>query len=223
MDDDITTQNDEIEALSSIYDQDLIFLPSSSGKSFEIKMGQACFRVHLPADYPSNSEPKYEIFAPFLTKEDKNDVEFQMKDILNSSSGMPVVFALSECLKEFVEEKFNNGSISNDSTDPHHDDISVESDSCDSVVKDSNLPSIECPEILTGDCIEDRKSVFQGHFATVHSVDEVKAVIGKLNENRKIANATHNMYAYRITRSKGNTIHTRKIGKKGTKAHFYTL
>ena len=50
MDDDITTQNDEIEALSSIYDQDLIFLPSSSGKSFEIKMGQACFRVHLPAD-----------------------------------------------------------------------------------------------------------------------------------------------------------------------------
>ena len=202
MEDDITTQNDEIEALSSIYDHDLIFLPSSRGKSFEIKMGQACFRVHLPADYPSNSEPKYEIFAPFLTKEDKNDVEFQMKDILNSSSGMPVVFALSECLKEFIEEKVNNDSISNDSIDPNHDDISVESDIVH--VKNSNLPSIECPEILTGDCIEDRKSVFQGHFATVHSVDEVKAVISKLNENRKIANATHNMYAYRITQSKGN-------------------
>lgn len=68
----------------------------------------------------------------------------------------------------------------------------------------SNLPSIECPAILTGDCIEDRKSVFQGHYAKINSMDEVKAVIAKLYENRKIANATHNMYAYRISQSKDN-------------------
>ena len=34
-------------------------------------------------------------------------------------------------------------------------------------------------------------------------MEEVKAVIAKLYENRKIANATHNMYAYRISQSKG--------------------
>ena len=39
----------------------------------------------------------------------------------------------------------------------------------------------------------------------VHNIDEVKAVISKLYENRKIANATHNMYAYRITESNGKS------------------
>ena len=39
----------------------------------------------------------------------------------------------------------------------------------------------------------------------VHNIEEVKAVISKLYENRKIANATHNMYAYRITESNGKS------------------
>ena len=39
----------------------------------------------------------------------------------------------------------------------------------------------------------------------VHNIDEVKAVISKLYENRKIANATHNMYAYRIIESNGKS------------------
>ena len=56
----------------------------------------------------------------------------------------------------------------------------------------------KCPEIVTGDIIEDRKSVFQGHTATVKSIEDVKLVINKLYENKKIAQATHNMYAYRI-------------------------
>lgn len=57
---------------------------------------------------------------------------------------------------------------------------------------------VNCPEIVTGDIIEDRKSVFQGHTATVKSLDEVKLVISRLYENKKIAQATHNIYAYRI-------------------------
>ena len=56
---------------------------------------------------------------------------------------------------------------------------------------------------ITGDCIEDRKSVFQGHFAHVETANDVKAVISKLMENRKFANATHNMYAYRIKQAGG--------------------
>ena len=47
---------------------------------------------------------------------------------------------------------------------------------------------------------------FLGHYAKINSMEEVKAVIAKLYENRKIANATHNMYAYRISQSKGTFI-----------------
>ena len=45
---------------------------------------------------------------------------------------------------------------------------------------------------------------FQGHFAHVETADEVKAVIAKLYEDRKIAKAAHNMYAYRIKQAGGN-------------------
>ena len=38
MEDDETSQNEEIEALVSIYDNSLTLLPSSSGKAFEIKV-----------------------------------------------------------------------------------------------------------------------------------------------------------------------------------------
>ncbi|KAF2363904.1 Impact N-terminal [Trinorchestia longiramus] len=61
------------------------------------------------------------------------------------------------------------------------------------------VSSISCPEITSGDLIVDRKSVFQPHLARVTSVDEVPVVLSRLKENRKIATATHNIYAYRIT------------------------
>ena len=57
---------------------------------------------------------------------------------------------------------------------------------------------VPCPEILTGPILEDRKSVFQGHYAQVTDVGQVQVVLEKLKENRKIAHATHNMLAYRI-------------------------
>lgn len=57
MEDDETSQNEEIEALVSIYDNSLTLLPSSSGKAFEIKIdvNEATLRLNFPPDYPSIS------------------------------------------------------------------------------------------------------------------------------------------------------------------------
>ena len=70
--------------------------------------------------------------------------------------------------------------------------------------RDSTHDVLICPEIYTGIVIEDRKSVFQGHFARVEEVQNVRLVLDKLLENKKIKHATHpTMYAYRI-QQKGN-------------------
>ena len=53
------------------------------------------------------------------------------------------------------------------------------------------------PPIYTDEPFEDRKSVFQAHLSPVHSKEEVELVLQKLKENKKIAHATHNIYAYR--------------------------
>ncbi len=56
---------------------------------------------------------------------------------------------------------------------------------------------ITLPPIYSDESFEDRKSVFQAHLSPVHNKEEVQLVLNKLKENKKIANATHNMYAYR--------------------------
>jgi len=54
-----------------------------------------------------------------------------------------------------------------------------------------------CPEIFHGEPIMDRKSTFQCHLAGVTSKQEVNQVMSKLLSNKKIADATHNVLAYR--------------------------
>lgn len=55
------------------------------------------------------------------------------------------------------------------------------------------------PEIYSGETISLKKSTFQGHAAIVYTVDDVKRVLKKLQENRKVSQATHNIVAYRLS------------------------
>eukprot|EP00921_Rhytidocystis_pertsovi_P017002 GHVQ01026775.1.p1 GENE.GHVQ01026775.1~~GHVQ01026775.1.p1 ORF type:complete len:235 (+),score=14.41 GHVQ01026775.1:539-1243(+) len=56
-------------------------------------------------------------------------------------------------------------------------------------------------KIYSGDTIVDRKSVFQGHVASVTTKDEVQDVIATLENVPKISRSTHNMTAFRIRSS----------------------
>lgn len=56
----------------------------------------------------------------------------------------------------------------------------------------------ELPDIKHGEPITDRRSTFQPHLANVVTPKQVRLVLDKLYENKKIASATHNIYAYRI-------------------------
>ena len=64
---------------------------------------------------------------------------------------------------------------------------------------DQILSSDKVPEIMSGETITLKKSTFQAHVALVHTVDEVKCVLRKLKENRKVSQATHNIVAYRLS------------------------
>ncbi|XP_028167796.1 protein IMPACT-like [Ostrinia furnacalis] len=54
------------------------------------------------------------------------------------------------------------------------------------------------PTILHSDVIADRRSVFQGHVAPVTCLDDVRQVLKDLKKNKKILNAKHNTFAFRI-------------------------
>lgn len=65
---------------------------------------------------------------------------------------------------------------------------------------DSSLESFD-PVIIHGESVVDRKSVFQGHCTRITKVEHVDLFLGKLKENKKIENAFHNMWAYRVDKS----------------------
>lgn len=63
--------------------------------------------------------------------------------------------------------------------------------------------SVECPEIVSGESFEHKKSVFVAHLAPVDNLTQVKLVRETLMLNKKVAKATHNIMAYRIVRDDG--------------------
>ena len=62
------------------------------------------------------------------------------------------------------------------------------------------------PEILHGEPITDRKSTFQAHLVKVSSEQDVQNALDELKKTRKIANASHNVTAYRITKQNSQVI-----------------
>ncbi|KAJ2558833.1 hypothetical protein EV175_000614, partial [Coemansia sp. RSA 1933] len=60
------------------------------------------------------------------------------------------------------------------------------------------------PEIFTGVPLEMKKSIFVGHVARVGSAKDVQVVLETLLQDKKIAQATHNISAYRICLDNGS-------------------
>ena len=61
-------------------------------------------------------------------------------------------------------------------------------------------------QIFSGSAITDRKSKFQAHAAVVHSQEEVDQFVRCLRSQRKIAQATHNIVAFRIILPNGTLV-----------------
>lgn len=192
-------QQEEIEALSSIY-EDCFVLDSETSFTILIKenCGEVLMTVSLPPDYPSGAPPTYQKSAPFLRGREKEVLCDLLDDIYVDNLGECVVFLWVEQIRTYLQERRKD-----DSTECYSSDLVDNKETVDTCLDEDLLAtalhnSSLCPEITTGGTIEDRKSVFQGHTATVKSADDVKAVVAKLQENKKIAHATHNIYAFRI-------------------------
>ena len=195
----LADQRDELEALSAIYPDCVI---PTGERSVDLKIeSSVTLHAAFPDSYPSRNPPKLTISAPILNGEEKTRLMNRLNETFEAQKGTCVLFSWIEIVKEHLEQFHIKNNATAATTTP--------SSTTTTPPKKSKAPliAVKCPEILTGSCIEDRKSVFQGHFARVNSVDEVKAVMSKLLENRKIANATHNMMAYRIeSPAKGSVI-----------------
>lgn len=104
--------------------------------------------------------------------------------------------------EDYVYKKpSNDNQLGNEDEDEAHDRPTVRS-----LMQPNRYHTEISPTIFTSEALIDRKSSFVAHVATVHTVHEVKVVVSHLLQNRKIAKATHNILAYRITMPDGKVL-----------------
>ncbi|KAG8191475.1 hypothetical protein JTE90_020724 [Oedothorax gibbosus] len=206
-----TLQEEEIEALSSIYGEEWV-LEDYNERVYSINItssSKKClyFQVILPNSYPLKSPPVYRISCPWMSRQAKNRLSLILDEIYSENIGESIIYQWIIHVQDFINEQDVNGASST------FEDCSAELaenllavDLLDKVDKlaysdaSNGGWSDEIPLIQHGETIMDRKSVFQAHVAKVVSVKQVKQVLQNLKENKKIAIATHNIYAYRISR-----------------------
>ncbi|XP_038622623.1 protein IMPACT [Tachyglossus aculeatus] len=211
-------QIDEIEALSSIYGDEWCVIDEAA-RIFCIRISDhldhpkwtLCLQVILPPEYPGTAPPLYQLNAPWLKGQDRVELANSLEEIYVENLGESILYLWVEKIREVLMEK----SLSSDSgpdvkKKSEEEDVDFEADfilerqpedaakTLDFVIPESQADMEEMPPIDHGVPITDRRSTFQAHLAPVVTPKQVKMVLAKLYENKKIASATHNIYAYRI-------------------------
>ncbi|XP_041503167.1 protein IMPACT isoform X2 [Microtus oregoni] len=190
-------QNEEIEAMAAIYGEEWCVIDDSA-KIFCIRISDniddpkwtVCLQVNLPSEYPGTAPPVYQLKQNigesilYLWVEKIRDVLIQKAQ--TAEPGPDV--------KKKTEEK--NVRCENNLIVQYQRENAVQTLNLNI---SEHVPEIEeLPPVDHGVPITDRRSTFQAHVAPVVCPQQVKMVLAKLYENKKIASATHNIYAYRI-------------------------
>uniref|UniRef100_A0A8C5MSF9 Impact N-terminal domain-containing protein n=1 Tax=Leptobrachium leishanense TaxID=445787 RepID=A0A8C5MSF9_9ANUR len=200
-----TLRIDEIEALSSIYGDDWCVIDEAA-------------RIFCITITNSSDDSKWNLNLQVIHAL----IVFWLFILsCRENIGENILYLWVEKIREFVVEK----SQASDTADPgpvlkttteendveEESEILISSDLSNELFQNLSLAAHidssqeDVPTILHGEPISDRRSTFQAHLAPVVSPLQVKAVLNKLYENKKIAAATHNIYAYRIHSKKTNT------------------
>ncbi|XP_028855925.1 protein IMPACT isoform X2 [Denticeps clupeoides] len=220
---DLQSQIDEIEALSSIYGDEWCVIDEAS-RIFCINISDdserpkwtVSLQIILPQDYPSAAPPIYQINAGWLRGPARMELSNSLEEIYVEHAGESILYLWVEKIREHLVERSLNSYP--EGPEERKTVMTEEEDDGDAFLDYSTLKNTqntylftdrqgdeELPEIRHGETITDRRSTFQPHLARVITPKQVRMILDKLYENKKIATATHNIYAYRIHCEDKNT------------------
>ncbi|CEG77969.1 Putative Impact family protein [Rhizopus microsporus] len=188
-------------------------------------------RFFLPPTYPMQDMPIYEVSSIYCGAKKVDDTLLDAIDQGFTSLFEPtqiVLFEWISWLREFLEQHVEK-SHSFDQQVYAMQQLSIEEKEEDQIKEQKegqieeqeedqghDRPMVRAlmgshfnespPKIFSSEPLIDRKSVFVAHVAKVDNIHQVKLVISCLLENKKIAKATHNILAYRITMPDGKVL-----------------
>ncbi|XP_032741986.1 protein IMPACT [Rattus rattus] len=213
-------QSEEIEAMAAIYGEEWCVIDEVA-KIFCIRITDdmddpkwtLCLQVMLPNEYPGTAPPVYQLNAPWLKGHERAELAKSLEEIYMKNIGECILYQWVEKIRDALIQKSQITEPGPDEKKKtEEEEVEAEDDpilehppenpvkTWDLKISDTapEVQADELPPISHGVPITDRRSTFQAHLAPVVCIDQVKKVLAKLYENKKIASATHNIYAYRI-------------------------
>eukprot|EP01080_Neovahlkampfia_damariscottae_P001360 gene1360-11442_t len=172
---------EEIEVLESIYGEEL---KKTEKEKFVIKIKVAeSLEPILFHFWYTNKIPEFMIESNWLSGEDISKISTKLEN--NSKDKTQVIYDMIEWIRENLNEEIDFSTILNNQTENKNE-----------VTKE--IKKINQKEILHGESFSLKKSKFIAHIAKLESLNDVKMVLNQLKQDKKIMNATHNIYAYRV-------------------------
>ncbi|XP_063155272.1 protein IMPACT isoform X2 [Candoia aspera] len=212
-------QTEEIEVLSAIYGDEWCTVDEDE-KIFCIKISDCSaqpkwtlnLQVILPPEYPTSAPPIYQLNAPWLLRKEYAELANHLEEIYVQNLGESILYLWVEKIREVLIEKSqssesgpDNKKITEETDVDYEEEFSLEYQplpDCTTVLLNFDLSEKiaddKLPPVYHGTPITDRRSTFQAHLAPVVCLKQVKTILAELYKNKKIASATHNIYAYRI-------------------------
>lgn len=197
---------DELDVLSSIYAENVIVEQGCDGKDHTITYrdpdGAFVATFHVPVHYPLQAQPTVDLdFKSRIGEKQKCSLITELRDLISSMEGEVVLFAAIERLKELVADPLTE-TLVDVPTENYDDEVSYTFQE----VSSSSAPVPSSLTVIHGPLSMEQKSSFQSHFAVVHSMEEVEEFKQIVLSDKKIARATHNIFAYRFTCPNGTGV-----------------
>lgn len=183
--------DEEIEALSSIYDDQILEITSVEPVTAILALPNIAtsFTISFPDSYP-DSPPSITGTHHVASSAKRGDGE-QLANVLRDTLGR-IYTPGQVVLFDLIEEVIPLLQTHHESDTKSLDDLVEDEQSTEQIVARPALDwTVSEPLIIS-------KSVFVARALTVHSTDEAKEAVSSLMDDRKIASATHNITAWRI-------------------------
>lgn len=206
--DNLTRQVDEIQALSAIYEKDWTVVDEEL-RTYSVRIPlsddhlDVNLRVTLPPEYPADSPPFYQLSAPWLKNAAKKlELSAELETLYWQNVGESVLYLWIEKTRQFLQNLLIKEPDSGGGLDPATADLDRIPD--EEVAASLYIADVDevydeqLPSIIHGEPITVKRSTFQAHLSPIVSTHQVSLILEKLKLDKKIAGATHNMYAYRI-------------------------
>jgi hypothetical protein len=209
----------ELESLNTIYPDYLVINEYENKYRIEFTLSNVVTVIfEINENYPLNSLPNL-VDIQFHQNNRDLRTEYLSKKLENLFSincGNECLFQAIQIIQEYCFDEHNLPKKKN-SVNTLCDDLAMNKNTEEQEEKEVSITSTKSNkkiELLTnppsvslfpnlnivhGEITKKRKSAFQSHLCTVKSIDEVKEFRNRVLSDRRIAQAAHNILAYRFT------------------------